>query len=315
MSLAFIVCVERGNLEDQAKLLCRSIRRYGGRFRDAPIYTFQPRRGTAISDQTLTVLEGLSVVHNTEQLNTAFPDYGIGNKIFVCARAEELLGEEVLVFLDTDTIIVAEPVALDLPPGIDAAVRIAYSRWLSSTGPGDPRDPYWPNVYQICGLEKELFLENELAPFHESGKKLRAYFSAGLVAVRRRAGLFRQWKADFLRLIEAGHIPASTGIRRMDEVALVAMVARAFDRVQLLDSRYNYLIYKRPEPHFPRRTAQFEQLIHVHYRFWFNHPDFFRLVRPPFDPDSEIVQWLDEYLPFEPFLDRPVPGSILVPTP
>ena len=56
MSLAFVACIESGPLEDQTILLCRSIRRFAGRFRDAPIYTFQPRAGTAIARETLDVL-------------------------------------------------------------------------------------------------------------------------------------------------------------------------------------------------------------------------------------------------------------------
>ncbi len=300
MSLAFIACVERGILEDQTKLLCRSIRRYGGRHAQAPIHTFQPRCGTEVSRETLAVLEELGATHHTGTLNIDFRDYAIGNKILVCARAEEILSEAVLVFLDSDTIIVNEPAELELPEELDAAVRPADSVF-NSTGPEDPNDGYWRKAYEICALEHVPFVETEL------GRRVRAYFSSGLIAVRRAAGLFRQWQSDFLRLVKAGHLPESTGFRRMDEISLVAALVRAFDRVRLLDGRYNYLIYRRPHLRSPWREAQLEELIHVHYRFWFNTPDFLRLIRPPLDPASETLQWLDQYLPFEPISDRPLP--------
>src|SRR5439155_21712611 len=59
MGLAFLACVERGPLEEQTTLLCRSIRRYGGRFRAAPIYAFQPRAGHDIAPETRRTLEAL----------------------------------------------------------------------------------------------------------------------------------------------------------------------------------------------------------------------------------------------------------------
>ena len=92
-NLAFIACVERGRLEDQTILLCRSIRRFGGVYRDAPIYLFQPRPGMDVSERTLAVLCELGAVHISEPLNLDFSDEGTLNKIFVCAYAERVLDE------------------------------------------------------------------------------------------------------------------------------------------------------------------------------------------------------------------------------
>ncbi len=293
MTIAFIACVERGYLEEQAMLLCRSIRRYAGRFRASRIYTFQPRQGREVSPRTLALFDELGVIHSAETLNVDFEDYAYSNKIFACARAEEKLTEDVLVFLDSDTIITGEPADLDLPDGIDAAARPAHSFFLNSSGPEDPKDSYWQRVYEVSGIETRPFVETEL------GHRVRAYFSSGLVAIRREAGLFRQWKADFLRLMDAGLIPESTGVSRMDEVSLATALARAFGRVRILDGRYNYLIYRRPLLASPWREARLEDLIHVHYRHWFNEKNYLRQVEPPLDPTSEIIQWLDQYLPLD----------------
>jgi hypothetical protein len=150
-------------------------------------------------------------------------------------------------------------------------------------------------------------------PFVESvvdRKRVRAYFSSGLVAVRREAGLFSQWKEDFLRLIRAGHIPDARRTRQMDEISLAANLGRAFERVRVLDWRYNYLLYRRPELGSPAREAQLEDLIHVHYRFWFNQPGYLREIRPSFNPSSRVLRWLDRYLPFQPVIDGPVPSQL-----
>ena len=207
MTIAFVACVERGPLEAQALLLARSLRRFGGRFHRARLHLFQPRAGRAISEATRAALSDLGAEVHATVLNRRFAEVGVLNKVYACAHAEQVLGEEILVFVDTDTVFVGEPAALALPEGVDAAVRIGYSRKLCSAGPGDPRDAYLREAFACCGLGDGLFLENEIVPFaRERGRRIRAYFSSGLVAARRRAGLFRQWQADLERLVAAGQV-------------------------------------------------------------------------------------------------------------
>ncbi len=174
--LAFIACVERGKLEDQTILLCRSIRRFGGAYRNAPIYVFQPRRQMDVSERTLALLRKLGAMRIAEPLNLDFSDEGTLNKIFVCAYAERVLDEPMLVFLDSDTVVIGEPGDLALPPGIDIAIRPAHSTRLNSQGPADPIDAYWQRVFQDRALREVPIVETEL------GRCVRAYFSAGLIA-------------------------------------------------------------------------------------------------------------------------------------
>jgi hypothetical protein len=251
-SIAFVACVERGELEEKALLLCRSIRRFGGCYGGAPIFTFQPRIGTDISPQTVSRLADLGVHHITEPLNAHFAQYGIGNKIFAAARAEEIAGEDVLVFVDSDAIIVNEPAELALSDGIDAAVRPVdfhhtpqepdddddpfwrtRFRRVGSSGPGDPMDAYWLRMYELLGVSNEPFVETTC-----SGQRIRAYFNSGLIAVRRRARLFSRWKDDFLRLAAARHLPRGGPMHYMDQLSLAATLTRVWDHVAILDGRY-----------------------------------------------------------------------------
>jgi hypothetical protein len=296
MSLAFIACVERGYLEDETKLLCRSIRRYAGRYRDVAIYTFQPRRGMEISANTLSVLHELGVTHITETLNTEFDDYAIGNKIFTCAWAEEHLTEDILVFLDSDTVIVSEPGELELPREFECAVR-PCNRWeggISSAGPGDANEAYWERLYHACSQTTEPFVETVV-----DRRQVRAYFSAGIIAVRRRAGLWGEWKRHFEKLMAAGLVPDDKRrVRQMDEISLALTLSRNFECVRILDGRYNYLIYRRSELCSPYREAQLEDLVHIHYISKFSIPEYLRQALPPFDQSSEILEWLEQYIPF-----------------
>jgi hypothetical protein len=225
-----------------------------------------------------------------------FAHYPVGNKVFACARAEAILKEDALVFLDSDTLFTAEPAEFDLDCTYNAAIRPAHSVGHNCSGPGHPMDPYWRRVYDLLEIEDERYVETEL------GTITRAYFSAGLIAVRRNAGLFARWRADFLRLAAAGCLPQS-GIARADEISLAATMLRTMDRVKILDGRYNYLIFKRDQLPPPWDDAQLEDLVHVHYRRKFAEPGFLGRLRPPIREESEVRRWLEPFLPLTTAVD------------
>ena len=297
MNLAFVVCVERGALESQALLLVRSLRRFGGRFREAPVHAFSPRSGREPRAATVARLEELGVFHHPRPLNQDFRGYVYANKILACARAEDLLAEDLLVFLDTDTLFTGEPGDLDLPAGIDfAALPVANAR-MASQGPGDRNEAYWRGVYRLCGVNGEPFVRAVI-----DERRIRAYFNSGLVAVRRGAGLFGRWRDDFLRLMQAGHTDGPPGLAGMDEVALAATLGRAFARGRVLDLRYNYPLQRVERRLLPAPwgEARLEDMVHAHYRFWFHLPGYLRHLDPPLDPGGEVFRWLEPQLPLEP---------------
>ena len=61
-NLAFITCIERGSLEEQSLLLYQSIRQFGGRFRDSPIYAYCPRADRGVTPATISAMEELNLV-------------------------------------------------------------------------------------------------------------------------------------------------------------------------------------------------------------------------------------------------------------
>jgi hypothetical protein len=306
MSIAFIACVESGNLENQALLLFRSIRKYAGRFKESPIYSFQPRNGPPLNKNTIKAFEELCVEHNTELLNTHYDHYPIGNKIFASARAEEIKKEDILVFLDTDTVILNEPADFDIPADIAVAVRPVDSKNNGSTGPEDSNDSYWQRLYSICGVPEGQYVTTTI-----DNRRIRAFWNSGLIAVRRSECLFQQWKDNFIKLMKAGHIPKERITRKerltfMDQLALAPTLTNVSERLKILNYRYNYPLPKRPLMVKPYRDTALEDLIHVHYHRWFNKPDFLSLLRPKLNTGSEVFKWISGFLPFEPIIDKPM---------
>lgn len=302
MNIAFIACAEKGYLEDQVVLLCRSIRRFTGRYASSSIYTFQPREGMEISHDTLNLLKGMNVNHITEPINRLYPNYPIGNKIFVCAWAEKNLTEDVLVFLDSDTMFCNEPEAFDLSDNTIVAIRPVDKKGRGSRGEDDMNDSYWQTLYELCGIQDRPFIRTTIDQDY-----IRAYFNAGLIVCRRSSGIFQRWKRFFLTLMEASHIPTKAAkkelvLNNMDQLSLSASISDRMDSVKILDERYNYPLPLRSINKSDMSTAQLSSLIHIHYHRWFRKPNFLRLLQPPLDPSDEIFSWIESYLPLNPVI-------------
>ncbi len=301
MTIAFLACVEQGNLENQTRMLCHSIRKFGGSLSGAAIHTFRPRGGPKLSSSTLAELRSLRVIHHDQALNTEYAYYGVGNKIFVSAWAEEHLEEEFLVFLDSDTLLLNEPSEWLLSEDVDAAAcpGVRWEGGIASRGPEDPKDVYWKAAYDICGVKEEPFVTSVV-----DQQQIRAYFNGGLIVSRREAGIFRSWRANFTTLMKRGHYPPdkNRGINNMDEIALGISLAKSFERLKILDERYNYPLHRRSELQGSARFAELEDLIHLHYHGWFNRPGYLDSLNPGFNPDSPLLSWIQSFLPFAPYI-------------
>lgn len=299
MSLAFLLCVEAGNLENQASLLVRSVRRYGGRYANCPILAFQPRRGPALAPATLELFRALDVEHRSEIINTEFVDYPLANKVLVAAAAERICTEDVIVFVDSDTIMLNEPSELDLAPGVDVAVRPVDRKGQGSTGWSDPNDAYWVRMYELCGAALGPNVTTTV-----DGVQIRAYWNTGLVAARRQCGLFSRWLRYFRTLSDAGHVPANSFF--LEQMSFAPAAALLGERVSVLERPYNFPLPWRHRLSEPWRHAQLDELVHVHYHQWFNRPDYLSSLQPPLDLSAERARWLEELLPFHPTIDDPL---------
>jgi hypothetical protein len=301
-SVAFVLCVEEGPLEQQGILFARSLRRFGGRFAGCAVHAYAPREGRNPSPETTAALEEERVVVHTEVLNGEHDFYPFANKIYAMAAAERELPEEIVVFTDSDTVFVNQPDALDLAEGVDVAVAPAFHVNRASRGPGHEMEPYWDRVWEMAGAPKEPpYVETT-----ERQKRIRCYFNAGLLAARSSSGYCSEWLELWRRLLEEEHFPKGR-MMVTDQVAISAAVARRPDRFVALGREYNYNLHRRPFYTAGMDTVDLSQLVHVHYHQWFNRRNVLRDLRPPFDPETEQYEWLDGELPLEPVVRAPLP--------
>jgi hypothetical protein len=292
--VGFLICVERGRLESEAVLLVESLRRFGGSFADAPVYAFAPRPANRPAAETVDSLASLDVTYVAEDLVERFESIPTFNKIPVCAWAERELAHETLVFTDTDTIFLNEPLELDLAAGDwVAAARPVDRRIAGSKGKGK-NEPYWRRMYEALEVRSEPFITTAVG-----GMRIRAYWNSGLLAARRSAGVFGAWAQALERLYDL-ELVYHRRPHFMDQLSFAAVTADVHDRLRILSDPYNYPLRHRPVLVPEARDLDLDEIVHLHYRLLLHLPDALVTVQPPFDPMGERYRWLEERIPLEP---------------
>ncbi|MGE5089102.1 MAG: glycosyltransferase [Candidatus Levyibacteriota bacterium] len=279
-SASFVLCIEGNAIRDQALLLCRSIRRFGGRYRDAPILAYAPRPGLGVDRDTRIALEELEVEYIDEPLNTRCLEYAPANRVFAGAHAEACVGTDFLIVLDSDTVWLGEP---EMPGDADAAVRPVDLKGSATRGPGDRFEAYWAALAAFCGISLDRL---PMVTTTIGDDRIRASYNGGLAIVRRSRGILTRCAEIFGASLRAGLKPyhgsgidivASTGsvgtagseYWGASQTALALALWSTTDRVQHYPDHYNlplHLVAVEGEVD-PRWFAH--PPLHVHYHWMF----------------------------------------------
>jgi tetratricopeptide (TPR) repeat protein len=290
--IAFLICTET-SIEKNSILLARSIRRFGGSLRHAPIYSFAPRPGLDISREAQSQFQVLDVIHQARPLNTAHPQMGIANKPFVCAYAEEFLEADVSVFLDSDKVVFNEPRALLVSDKVSAAVRPVDSVNIGVAGFGEGQNgQYWRDLYATCGVDTVRFVRTMI-----DGTKIFDYFNSGMIAAHRNNRLFSKWAKIFDRTMRSGATPTDPFF--IEQSSLAGTISGVAKDVAILPPSYNYPIFAQntlsPES---RRFRSFDDMVSIHYHHFFKDGNWRALLDGlwSFDRTSERYRWLTDNL-------------------
>jgi hypothetical protein len=305
--IAFLICVEANRLEPQALLLCASIRRFGGRYRTAPIVAVAPREHLWLSADSQARLQAMDVTYVALALNDTGSPYGTINRIVAGAWAEATLTQPYLVVLDTDTIVVAEPQFVRA----DVGVRPVDVKGSATAGPGDPLDPYWGALCAVAAISLD---DLPMLRTTIDDQLIRASYNGGFTVVRRDLGVLSLTRdvffasfADDLRPLagSAPEIKASTGFVGSvasewwgsSQAALSVAVWATTSDVHLYDERYNIPGHSLVDPAQPwQLTAGPAVLVHYHYLAEPDgQQDLLRVVRRLGSSD-DVVEWLSEQL-------------------
>jgi hypothetical protein len=308
--IAFLICVEANRLEPQARLLCESIRTFGGRYRQAPIIAVSPRPPLALGSEARAYLEALGVTYVVEPLNETGSPYGAINRIVAGAWAETLSPRPYLVVLDTDTAFVGEPEFV----GADVGVRPVDIKGSASSGPGDPLDAYWTRLCRLGSIDPSRL---PMVSTTIDKVRIRASYNSGFTVVRRDLGILQKTREIFFASFEedlrplAGrelNVVASTGSVGFEasewwgssQAALsIAIWSRTSD-VHTYDERYNIPLNNLtgPDGSWPLRPGLHPILLHYHHLAEPQYHEQLRLALTRTGCSSDVLGWIEERLPY-----------------
>ena len=290
-ALAFFTCIERGFLEEQSLLLYQSIRRFGGRYRNAPIYACCPRANRGIAPQTRSALEMLGVTYLETTLNRELDYFGYANKNFAAAYLERATRHDILVFLDSDTLLLHEPELIELPEEVDVRVRPVDLKGICSGGPGDPFDDYWRELSKLCGVDLEAL------PFINATvdrARIRANYNGGFVAARTGLGIFERWEENVLAAHRAKLWPRPDSFWGTGQSTLAVAIHATTSRVELLPDAYNYPLHLHDQVDPARRIRGSRDVTHLHYHWMLEQGTWpsCALAQPDFIWETDAREWL-----------------------
>jgi hypothetical protein len=258
--LEFIICTEKGVLEQMSILLVATIRQFGGKYSNAPIYSYQPRRSATIGKDTLSFFEENNVFYIDEPLNTKYQEYPLANKPLACAHREARSNADILIFLDSDTCFLGESTALDALGNADLAINPTDLPNIATDihfGKGEAA--YWRRMYDELGVVRRKELRTTITK-----EKILEYYNSGFIVSKRSTGLFEKWLHNFEFIRSQGIRPAKD-IFFTEQSVFSATVAQLELEVNPLGNSLNYPISiytKRWRGYYP---YDLKKIKHIHY--------------------------------------------------
>jgi hypothetical protein len=164
------------------------------------------------------------------------------------------------IFLDSDKIVLREPSALMLAPGVDVAVRPVDRSFIGCRVDQQGENyAYWCRLYEIAGALPKRTVRTTL-----DDEAIWEYYNSGLVAVRREAGIFSHWEMVFGRILASGVLPA-TGLHYVEQSALAASITAKASRVETLTADYNLPVIPEYAVVLESRLELLSEAITCHY--------------------------------------------------
>ncbi len=223
-----------------ARLLIKSLRRFGGRLADAPFWVFEANPDKAPCQS----LVDLGVTVQKLSVPDVIKGYLYADKVSACSLAEEHCGEGIstLVWMDPYMLVTEPPLEYICEPPIQAAFRPVHIQNVGSLRNEKP-DAYWQGVYRSLGVQDvELSVESFI-----DSRPLRAYFNTHAFAVNPQQRILRQWLVEFEKLVLDKKFQAETCQEETHQVFLHQAVLSTLlairidaERIHILPPAYNY---------------------------------------------------------------------------
>ncbi|GAA4825226.1 hypothetical protein GCM10011365_05550 [Marinicella pacifica] len=302
--LAILIIIEPGLLEQQAELLIKSIHKY--LTAEIDIFTFSPRVDRKPGSHMESFLKYQVTHHFNSDLNIDYPDFPLANGLYASSFFEREQPEYSKILLtDTDTVFIN-----NLPNEIfennTVFVSPADNKGVGSEGNDDPEDIFWRQMFEFFDID----LPEANMTTTVRNNTIRPYHNSGFVLVNGIDGFYQQWFKDFDELMKSNIRPKfvgrdGTNFGFFEQLVLSITTERIINKKRFFPRQLNYPIPFQPYLSSEKRSLDFNELCHIHYHKWFQHPGFLDHVTTDEDKKTEQYRWLKEQLPLQPTIDGP----------
>ena len=264
-----IICTEQGYLESNSKLLVSTIREFGGKYKDIPIVSYQPRKSKRISKDTIKFFEQNNVEYIDIELNIKYPNYPLANKPLICAHRESTSSAEILIFLDSDVFIYNEPKELFEFQDGDVILRPVDSKNIGTNNESDKNLLYWNKLYQILGINNRRFVTTTV-----TNDRILEYYNSGHISTLTKNQLFNRWLENFNKVMKKGFKPVIPFF--IEQSTFSATVSQMELNVRHLSKGYNYPLHKAESIKNPNYSlSDTDQIVSAHYHSIFKSQIFY----------------------------------------
>jgi hypothetical protein len=299
-NITFVCCVDSGWLEAQTVLMVESLRRWGGRFAQAPIVAVTPRFGFPISTKTRRLFEKFDVEYIHFQADHAYSWLPYVNKPEALLAVEKSVSSEYIGWLDSDLLIVDEPDQLFLGETEDF-VGCAADKNVGTSGPGDQFESYWNSICAAIGIDVNQLPWVTTEAEHQ---QIRLLWNSGIFVYRRETGFGKHYLDTCLQLIDSRFVPNVDGyfsIGMNEQIGLGLAMFKAGLRWRPLPFSHNFTISTRSDhAHWDNKELLMNaKVLHYHDSMLPQHWDNFLSSLQKAHPD--VVDWLTHLGPMTSF--------------
>ncbi|HEQ98168.1 MAG TPA: hypothetical protein ENO22_02360 [candidate division Zixibacteria bacterium] len=284
---------------ENALILAESIRTFGGKYKDAPVWVYVSQYTPEINEGLKDRFAELKVEIKSSQTPEDAAGFYYSSKVFASAMAEkeaEGLGR-ILVWMDDDTVILAEPSEFILSRGVEFGYKPVMHKLIGSSY-AEPPDEFWSRIYDRLGIaESAMFPMMTVTDSIE----IRPYFNAGILVVRPEREILRSW-AEYYPLLYRDEYFQSLAENDdrikifLHQTALVGAALNNLKKDQMIElsEGVNYPVFFKEMFGAEHEYDDLNGVVTLRYDHYFRNPapDWQEKLRGP----EEIISWLADKL-------------------
>jgi len=271
--IIFVTMVRTVGEKSKVRLLIESIRAFGGGLRECPIWLFEVNSQDVPCDCVAS--EGVEVI--PLNLPNTVKGYYFADKVYACARAEEMASQNVqtLVWVDPTCLMIQPPLLFDLGESFHAAVRPVHIQNVGLSASA-PVGEFWKGVYEVVGVSD---IRTTVETF-VGAEQIRSYFNSHAFAISPSKGLLGWWFECFQCLVsdeDYQKIACPDELYRIflhQAILSAALVVRLEPKgIRILPPEYNYPYNLHSSVPEDRRAEALNELVCITYENRVIDPD------------------------------------------